>query len=111
MAGRILPVLAKHRATAQIAGHDHYYERSEPDCGVTVIITGGSGAPLYDAKVSDSGAPVNPHSKVLVKANHYCSFSVRGDRCTMRAIDLDGHVLDTREWNARPSKDARVNRD
>ena len=29
----------------------------------------------------------------------------------MRALDLNGHVLDTREWNARPSKEARVNGD
>ncbi len=95
----ILPLLAKFKATAMIAGHDHFYERSEPPEGVTLIITGGGGAPLRrpaeDAKVQ------NPYSKILSSVLHYCLFTVEGNLCTMQSFTTSDEVIDTRVWSAR----------
>lgn len=95
----ILPLLAKHKATAFIAGHDHFYERSEPSGGVTVIISGGAGAPLRDK--AKNAEKQNPHSKVFAKKLHYCLFEIEGDTCTMKALTPDGEQIDKRVWKAR----------
>ena len=98
----ILPLLKKYNATAMFAGHDHFYERSEPDNGVTMIVTGGAGAPLRD-KVKNA-AEVNPYSKVFNKSLHFCILKVNDDTCTMRAITPDGMVIDKIVWPARKKK-------
>ncbi len=95
----IMPMLAKYDATAMIAGHDHFYERSEPTNGVTMIISGGAGAPLRD--MSSTAIKQNPYSKVFAKRHHYCLFTVDGDMCAMKACTPEGELLDTREWKAR----------
>lgn len=95
----ILPLLVKYHATAMFAGHDHLYERSEPPGGVSVIITGGAGAPLY--KKTETAEKQNPHSKVFASENHYCRVTVHGEECAFQAIALDGKVLDSVTWKAR----------
>ena len=95
----IMPLLAKYKTTAVIAGHDHFYERSEPADGVTVIISGGGGAELRD-KAPDA-ARQNPYSKVWQKVNHYCLVKVDGDTCTLTAMGIDGKEIDKVTWQAR----------
>jgi hypothetical protein len=97
----IMPLLEKHHATAFIAGHDHCYERSEPEGGVTCITSGGAGAPLY-AK-TPAAAKQNPWSKAFASQLHYCVIRVSGETCTLKAFTPDGELLDTRTWKARPS--------
>ena len=98
----LIPLLKKYNATAMFAGHDHFYERSEPDEGVTVIIAGGAGAPLRD-KV-ETAAQQNPYSRVFASKLHYCIFTVDGDTCTMKALTPKGSVIDTRTWTSRKKK-------
>ena len=98
----ILPLLSKYKATAMIAGHDHFYERSEPPRGVTAIVSGGAGAPRY--KKYKTAEKQNPHSKVFASALHYCLFEITDDTCTMRAITPQGKTLDTRTWKSRVEK-------
>jgi predicted MPP superfamily phosphohydrolase len=95
----ILPLLAKYRATALLAGHDHCYERSEPPEGVTCITSGGGGATLY--KESKNAARQNPYSRWYAAVNHYCVLEIRGDACTMRAVGRDGSQIDFCQWKAR----------
>jgi len=95
----ILPLLARYKATAMIAGHDHCYERSEPPGGVSMIVSGGAGAPLY-GKVKRSEKQ-NPHSRVFINKHHYCLFSVTADRCEMIATTPEGEILDRRIWKPR----------
>ncbi len=98
-AQKLLAVLEKYKGTAMFAGHDHAYERSEPGKGVSVIVSGGAGAPLYGAKEG-----TNPHSKVFKKCYHYCTLTVKGKQCIMVAKDVDGNVIDTYAWKARSVK-------
>ncbi len=94
----ILPLMKKYRATAFIGGHDHDYERSEPPDGVTVIVSGGAGAPLYP-KMPNPWQ--NPHSKVFEWKYHFCLFTIDGNQCTMQALTPEGKLLDSKSWPAR----------
>ncbi|MDK1031426.1 MAG: metallophosphoesterase [Planctomycetia bacterium] len=98
----IMPLLKKYGATAMLSGHDHFYERSEPRDGVTVIITGGGGAPLYNK--SSNAAKQNPYGKVFAKKHHLCIFSIKGNTCTMKVLTLAGEVIDKRTWKARQGR-------
>lgn len=96
----VMPLLAKHKATAMIAGHDHNYERTEPaaDKGVTCIVTGGAGAPIY-------GGRGGPLSKAFAAVLHYCVFDVKGDVCEMKVYRVpDGKVIDQKTFKARKVK-------
>ena len=95
----LMPLLKKYNATAMFAGHDHFYERSEPEGGVTMIITGGAGAPLR-GKAKDAERQ-NPYSKVFAKKHHYCLLTVDGDVCTMKVFTPENVVIDTCTWAAR----------
>jgi len=96
----LMPLLAEHDGTAFIAGHDHFYERSEPPGGVSAVITGGGGARVYGKR--EDAAQINPYSKVFAAELHYCVFEVAGDTCTMTVRTPDGRTIDTRTWQARP---------
>jgi len=95
----LMPLLAKHNATAFVTGHDHFYERSEPPGGVTEITCGGGGGTLESR--DESWPHHNPHSKVFASQHHYLLFDVNGNTCTMTAVALNGEIIDTRTWQAR----------
>lgn len=95
----ILPLLEKYHATAYMAGHDHFYERSEPPSGVTCVVTGGAGAPLYGRP--ENFEENNPHSAVFAEKLHYCLLEISGDTCTMQVVTPEGETIDTRTWQAR----------
>jgi predicted phosphodiesterase len=101
-AQKILEVMEKYNATAMFAGHDHAYERSEPPGGVSVIISGGAGAPLYGK--SKKNPDQNPHSKVFVKDYHYCVLTVTDQGCTVVAKDIEGKMIDTHTWKPRSKR-------
>jgi len=109
----IMPLLKKYRATAMFAGHDHFYERSESPDGVTMILTGGAGAPirtkynpgnLTSEQLEKFWQKQNPYSKVWVAKYHFCLITVDGDQCTMQAITPTGEVIDNITWQARKIK-------
>lgn len=94
----IMPLLVKYKATALVAGHDHFYERIEPPAasGVTVIVAGGAGAPLY-GKVHGG----NPWSKAFDSALSYSVFDVSADKCEMKAYSVDGKLIDEKTFKPR----------
>jgi hypothetical protein len=94
----IMPLLKKYNVTAMFAGHDHFYERSEPDNGVTMIVTGGAGAPLRDK--ARHAEKQNPFSVVFRKQLHFCLISVDDNKCTMSVLTPEGKEIDKRTWNA-----------
>ncbi len=95
----IVPLLTKYKATAMFAGHDHVYERSELPGGLTHVTSAGAGAGLY--KKTEDAEKQNPYSKVFQAVRHYCIVDVTGDTATLKAIDLNGKVIDSRTWSAR----------
>jgi hypothetical protein len=83
----------KYKVTAVFNGHIHSYERVIAN-GVTYIVTGGGGAPLYSFSVREPG------QQAAVLIYHYLLIDVNGDKVTGRAIDKDGKVIDTFEITA-----------
>jgi hypothetical protein len=61
----LLPLFEQYNVQMVFSGHDHAYERTKPMNGVTYVVTGGGGAPLYDSQ-SD-----NNWTAYKEKAYHY----------------------------------------
>jgi len=63
------PLFKKYGVNLVFQSHNHYYQRTDPIYGVTYVVTGGGGAPLYtpeDAWFVNSS----------MKAFHYCILNV-----------------------------------
>ena len=90
----LAPLFEQYKVTAVFNGHIHSYERVIAN-GITYIVTGGGGAPLYSLNVKEPGQQAG----ALVY--HYTLFEVSGDRLTGKAIGVDGKVIDSFEITAR----------
>jgi len=90
-----LVILAGAGADFVITGHSHQYERFRPiappagtNAGyVTYITSAGGGAPLYKIE------PSVYHAKAE-KVYHFCLFSIKANKLTMDAIDINGKIID-----------------
>jgi len=100
------PIFDRYGVTAEIAGHDHCYERSEPG-GTTMLIAGGGGAGLYPQEKLAQ----NPHSKIFRSEYNFLLFKTDGGECELKAYTYGGtktpddqrklELVDTRTWTAR----------
>ena len=70
-------------------GHDHCYERTKPINGVTYVVTGGGGAPLYDFKENANWTAYKE------KAYHFCVVAIEGKVLRMSMTRDDGSVQDS----------------
>ncbi|MFH0910463.1 MAG: metallophosphoesterase [Planctomycetota bacterium] len=95
----VLPLAERYRATAILAGHSHIYERSERPSGLTLVTTGGAGAPLSEP--TGNRVEKNPYQKKFFQEHHYSLITVSDIDCRLRAVTLDGGVLDERAWLPR----------
>ena len=80
------PRLASGGIDVVFTGHDHHYERTHPQRGVTYFVSGG-GCKLTRVGVSDFTAF---SSSIL----QFLLVSVRGDEMEVRCIRDDGEVVD-----------------
>jgi HEAT repeat protein len=89
------PLFEKYGVDVVFQGHDHLYERTYPvrdgkrddEKGVTYIVTGGGGAPLYPVIRSDWTAfSQSVHNFQIVK--------IEGKHLRLETWDHHGHVLD-----------------
>lgn len=87
------PLFVEHGVTFVITGHEHFYERTTPQQGVTYVISGG-GAKLTPAGTSDFTA----YSESV---RQFMLCDVEGDAMVCRAIDEDGAVFDRFEVHPR----------
>jgi acid phosphatase len=70
-----------------ISGHEHVYERLAHG-PTTYIISGGGSGTTYDLI-----AP-NEFSQYFDRVSHYTLFEAYPDRIEMRAVDVDGEIVD-----------------
>lgn len=96
----IVPVMDQYAPDFFLSGHDHNYQRSHPlhggvrttdGSGTTYIVSGGGGHELYDVRASD------PRFASLISAHHICVLDCAPDHVRIRAIDLEGKVIDAFE--------------
>jgi acid phosphatase type 7 len=70
------PLFRSHGVTLAFQGHDHLYYRTQQD-GITYVVTGGGGAPLYD-KIREPGV-----GDVFEMVHHFCVADVTSDQVTV----------------------------
>jgi len=85
----LCPLFSQYKVDIVFSGHDHAYERSVAD-GVTYIVTGGGGAPLY----SKNDKNYNEYSVVFKRAHNYCILTVGDSKLKLEAFGIDGEMLD-----------------
>ena len=90
----LLPLFEQHHVQMVFSGHDHAYERTKPMNGVTYVVTGGGGAPLYDSKSDNSWTAYKE------KAYHFCKLLMDSAQCTLYMIRLDGAIRDSITFSA-----------
>ncbi|MGI8901516.1 MAG: metallophosphoesterase family protein [Nocardioides sp.] len=81
------PLFAEYDVPLVLAGHDHDYQRSTPQDGVTYVVS-GAGAKLRPTGSEDFTA-------VSASVLHYVDLLVYADRLVMSAIDQTGTLVDT----------------
>ena len=103
----LVPIFEKRHVDLVFAGHDHIYERTVPlragerdeRNGVTYVVTGGGGAPLYR---------FTPESCTASGAScyHACLVKMNGSDLHFEARDTTGMLLDTFDLRKGTSRDA-----
>jgi 3',5'-cyclic AMP phosphodiesterase CpdA len=83
------PLFRRHGVRLAFEGHDHVYYRTLRD-GITYVVTGGGGAPLYKAKHSELRRPKD----VFESVNHFCVVDVFADHIEVTAYRHDLTQLD-----------------
>ena len=83
----LVPMMEAHGVDLVLLGHDHLYGRSRDMNGVTYVISGGGGSPLYK---------VQPDSimEVCDQRYNYVRFDVSEDAIRWTAIDLEGEIIE-----------------
>jgi hypothetical protein len=82
-----VPLFVRHHVPLVLSGHDHDYERSTPQDGVTYVVSGGGGRGTRDLGRSSFTA----FSEAVC---HFLLVSVEGDQLVLHAIDGTGQEFD-----------------
>ncbi len=90
---RLVPLFERYGVDVVFNGHKHNYERNEVN-GVTYIVTGGGGAPLYAMQERE------PTQAAFAMAHHFVLVEIVGDHLKATAISIDGEALDVFERDA-----------
>lgn len=93
---RLEPILRRHHVDLVLAGHDHHYERTHPQHGITHVVSGGGCKTTRVGRSSFTAAAARVLQFLLV--------DVDGDRLTGRCITADGVVVDRFELRAREGR-------
>jgi 3',5'-cyclic AMP phosphodiesterase CpdA len=93
---RLEPILARHHVDLVLAGHDHHYERTHPQDGITYLVSGG-GCKTTSVGQSDFTAAAASILQFLL-------IDIVGDRLDARCVGVDGTVADRFELRAREGR-------
>ncbi len=88
----LVPVFEQEDVDLVLNGHDHAYQRFGPSHGVTYVVTGGGGAPLYALDTCPEGTP----ARVAGNDTQHHFVTIEGSETTLRltAVAVDGSILD-----------------
>lgn len=81
------PALVRNRVDVVFSGHDHLYERTKPQNGITYFVSGGGGRNLYRIQA-------RPFDAVGLSEHHFMVAQVAGDRFFYEAITHSQKVID-----------------
>jgi predicted phosphodiesterase len=89
---RLEPILRRHEVDLVLAGHDHDYERTHPQGGVTYVVSGGGCKTTHVGRSRFTAASASALQFLLV--------DIDGDRLVGRCISVDGSLIDRFELRA-----------
>ena len=84
------PVFVQHGVRIALSGHEHFYERTYPQLGITYFISGGAGSLRYGdirrTPLTAKGFDVD---------YHFMLFEITRDAAYFQAISRTGHSIDS----------------
>jgi 3',5'-cyclic AMP phosphodiesterase CpdA len=83
------PILVRHGVSAVFSGHEHFYERTRPQNGITYFISGGAGS-LRRGDIRDTGLTAAGFDQDY----HFMLVEVAGDEMYFQAISRTGLTVD-----------------
>lgn len=92
----VQPLFARHGVDVVFTGHDHHYERTFPQDGVVWIV---SGAAAKRTRVGESDFTAHSESTL-----QFMLAQIDGDVMDLRAITVDGRVIDQVQLTARSGR-------
>lgn len=88
--GALEPIFLRHGVRVALSGHEHFYERTEPQQGITYFISGAAGSlRAGDARVSAATA------RAFDTDYSFMLFEIAGDELFYQAISRTGHSVDS----------------
>jgi len=81
------PLFEEHGVQLVVAGHDHNYQVSRPQRGVTYLVSGGGGGGLYRARPASFTAE-------LAVEHHFVELEAGGGGLRYAAVDRNGRRFD-----------------
>jgi predicted phosphodiesterase len=93
---RLEPILVRHHVDLVLAGHDHDYERTHPQHGVTYVVSGGGCKTTAVGESRFTAAAASELQFLLV--------DIDGDRLRGSCVAVDGAVIDRFELRAREGR-------
>jgi hypothetical protein len=85
------PLFIQHGVTVVFTGHDHFYERTRPQQGITYFVT-GSGGKLARGDLRNN-SPLMARGFDTDQA--FMVVNIDGDRLTFHAISRRGTIVDS----------------
>ncbi len=86
-----VPLFERYGVQLALSGHDHDYQRFAPRNGVTYVVNGGGGAPLYRLHGCPRGYP---RSVRRFSDYGFLYVSATDERLDVSAVDLRGRMRD-----------------
>jgi hypothetical protein len=96
----IEPMLLANGVTVVFTGHDHFYERTKPQNGITYFVI-GSGGKLRQGNV-DANSGIT--ARALDTDLAFLVAEIDGDQLTFNTISRSGAVVDSGAITRRPTK-------
>ena len=93
------PLLVRHGVKVVFSGHDHFYQRIEPQQGITYFVEGSSGQ-LRRGGVT----PTAMSAAAFAEDQTFMLVEIAGDRFTFQTITRGGRVVDLGELPRAPER-------
>jgi 3',5'-cyclic AMP phosphodiesterase CpdA len=83
------PTLVRHGVSAVFSGHEHFYERTHPQRGITYFVSGGAGS-LRRGDIRRTGLTAAGFDQDY----HFMLVEIAGDEMSFQAISRTGATVD-----------------
>jgi 3',5'-cyclic AMP phosphodiesterase CpdA len=90
------PILTRHHVDLVLAGHDHHYERTHPQQGITYVVSGGG--------CKTTGVRPQRITAAAASILQFMLIDIEGDRLDARCVRVDGQIADRFTLRAREGR-------